>query len=285
MAHLQTPPRQSSSIRAKTYGLITPSTPVHLSRYTKDPQQCPDAPFLPANFYPIPTILRTSPRTKHGDPVKPSSPHVRIRAVTDDRGTLIQPGMPPTPAETPIQKRRREQETRRRIEETSSTLTTTSTSRRLFPLKPVIEDAAVVSTDSAPAAPAFEIFTDSMHRTPISSPNNPFSFDKRQDVVAAPSRGLSPKKRKRTPAQQALGPHEMHYSFRGKRIVRKVLPGPNGESWRETIKPTRLFQKEIQEEEGRRLKRRRIEMRQVEEEMDTEEEEPSGSGEEWMDGS
>ena len=278
MAHLQTPPRQSSSTRAKTYGLITPSTPIHLSRYTKDPQQCPDAPFLPANFYPLPPTLRTSPRTKNGDPMKPSSPHVRTRTVTGDRGTLIQPGMPPTPAETPIQKRRREEEMKRRIEQTSSTMTTTSTNRRLFPLKPVIEDVVAVSTNSAPAAPAFEIFTDSMHRTPISSPNNPFSFDRLRDAIAAPSRGLSPKKRKHNPTQQTLGPHEMHYSFRGKRIVRKVLPGPNGESWRETIKPTRLFQKEIQEEEGRRLKRRRIEMKQVEEEVDTEEEEQSGSG-------
>src|SRR5579864_3809075 len=146
MAHLQTPPRQSST-RAKPYGLITPSTPVHLSRYTKDLQQCPNAPFLPANFSPIPAILRTSPRFVRGDPMKLSSPHAGTRTVIGDRGTLIQPGMPPTPAETPIQKRRRDQEMRRRIEETSSTLTTTSTSRRLFPLKPVIEDDVIVSTD------------------------------------------------------------------------------------------------------------------------------------------
>src|SRR5271169_3420602 len=137
MAHLQTPPRQSSSSRAKTFGLITPSTPVHLIRYSKDPQQCPDAPFLPANFSPVPSqTLRTSPRTKKGDPIKPmsSTTHVRTRTVTGDRGTLLQPGMPPTPAETPVQKRRREEEMRRRIEENNGSSTTT-TSRRLFPLK------------------------------------------------------------------------------------------------------------------------------------------------------
>ena len=173
---------------------------------------------------------------------------------------------------------------RRLIEENSTRIASaTSTRRRLFPLKPVIEDSVVVSMNSVHTAPTFEIFTDSMHRTPISSPNNPFSFDNLRNVIAAPSRGLSPKKRKRTPTQRNLGPHEMHYSFRGKRIVRKVAPGPNGESWRETVKPTRLFQKEIQEEQGRRLKRQRIEMKQVEEEMDTEEEDQSGSGEEWHD--
>lgn len=269
MAHLQTPPRQSSTTRAKTYGLISPSTPLHLSRYRKE---CPDAPFLPPNFS-LPPTIRTSPRTKLGDPAKPSSPYVPTRTVAVDRGTLLQPGMPPTPAETPIQKRLREQEMRRRIEDTSTTtFTTAATSRRLFPLKTVMEDAVVVSTP--PTASSFEIFTDSMHREPVASPNNPFACDNVRKVVAA--RGLSPKKRKHTPVQR-LGPHEMGYTFRGKRIVRKVLPGPNGESWRETVKPTRLFQKEIEEEERRRTKRRRIEMEQVEEEVDTEEEQ-SGSG-------
>ena len=266
MAHLQTPPPQSSSARAKTYGLITPSTPVHLTRYTKEFQQCPDAPFLPANLCPVPPTLRTSPRSKNGDPTKPSSPHVLTRTVTRDRGTLLQPGMPPTPAETPIQKRRREQEMRRRIEENNSSNMSTTTSRRLFPLKTVNEDAVIVLTP--PTLPKFEIFTDPMHRTPISSPNNPFTSDNVRKVIVSPD--LSPKKRKHSTPVQRLGPHEMAYTFRGKRIVRKVAPGPNGESWRETVKPTRLFQKEIEEEERRRTKRRRIEMEDVEEEMDTE---------------
>jgi hypothetical protein len=47
--------------------------------------------------------------------------------------------------------------------------------------------------------------------------------------------------------------------------------GPNGESWRETVRPVRLFQKEIDAEEGRRRKRRRIATEEVEE-VDTEEE-------------
>src|SRR5579859_1084495 len=256
MAHLQTPPRQSSSSRAKTYGLVTPSTPHHLSsRYNKE---CPDAPYLPANFFPLPP-LRTSPRTKNGDPSKPSTTtHVRTRTVTGDRGTLLQPGMPPTPAETPVQKRRREQEMKQRIEDGPST-----TSRRLFPLKPVTE-----VTESQP----FEIFTDSMHRSPMYSPNNPFAPE---NITMEPARGLSPRKRTRERPERVLGPHEMWYNFRGKRFVRKVPPGPHGESWRETIKPVRLFQKEIKEEEGRRRKRRRIATEEVEE-IDTEEEGDDG---------
>ena len=115
----------------------------------------------------------------------------------------------------------------------------------------------------------------------MSSPNNPFAFDNLHDSVAAP-RGISPRKRKNTPVQQ-LGPHEMYYSFRGKRIVRKVAPGPNGESWRDAIRPTRLFQKEIEEaeeqEEGRRRKRRRME-EEIQEELETEEEGPSVDDEE-----
>jgi hypothetical protein len=71
----------------------------------------------------------------------------------------------------------------------------------------------------------------------------------------------------------------MYYAFRGKRIARKVAPGPNGESWRDAIRPTRLFQKEIEEaEEGRRRKRRRME-EEIQEELETEEEGP-GIGDE-----
>jgi len=273
MAHLQTPPRQSSAAAAKAYGLVTPSTPVHLCRYTKDPQRCPDAPFLPAAFIPLPsTTLRTSPRTKahHGNQTKAaSSTHLRARTVTGDRGTLLQPGMPPTPQETPVAKRRREEEMRRRIEE-STKQSDTTTNRRLFPLKPVLEYAPTL-----PSKPAFEIFTDPVHREPMSSPNNPFSFD--NSVAVAAPRGLSPQKRKHTAAPvQQLGPHEMYYSFRGKRIVRKVAPGPNGESWRDAIRPSRLFQKEIKEaEEERRSKRRRMEIMEepIQEDLDTEMEE------------
>ena len=263
MAHLQTPPRQSSSSRAKTYGLVTPSTPHHLSsRYNIE---CPDAPYLPANFFPLPP-LRTSPRTKKGDPSRPSTTtHVRTRTVTGDRGTLLQPGMPPTPAETPVQKRRREQEMKQRIEEGTST-----TSRRLFPLKAVTEDTK---------PPPFEIFTDSMHRTPMFSPNNPFAPE---NITKEPTRGLSPRKRRRDAEERVLGPHEMYYTFRGKRFARKIPPGPNGESWRDTMKPVRLFQKEIEEQEGRRRKRRRIASEEVEE-VDTEEEGDHFSGDDQVD--
>jgi hypothetical protein len=164
---------------------------------------------------------------------------------------------------------------RRRIEENNRSNTTT-TSRRLFPLKPVIEDAVVVTDTSA--APTFGIFTDSMHRTPVSSPNNPFAFDNHAKDVVEP-RGLSPKKRKYNAPLRKLGAHEMHYSFRGQRIVRKVAPGPNGESWRDTVRPVRLFQTEIAEAEERQLKRRKIgvDPRDVEE-VETEEE----SGDEEM---
>ena len=149
----------------------------------------------------------------------------------------------------------------------------TTTSRRLFPLKPVMEDVVIVADTST--APTFEIFTDSMHRTPLSSPNNPFAFDNYNKEFVQP-RGLSPKKRKHNAPIRKLGPHEMHYNFRGQRIVRKVAPGPNGESWRDTVKPVRLFQKEIKEAKERELKRRKIivDPRDVEE-MDTEEEEPA----------
>jgi len=268
MAHLQTPPRQSSTAGAKAYGLVTPSTPVALCRYTKDPQRCPDAPFLPAGFILPSRTLRTSPRTKahHDDPPKVApSMYLRARTVAADHGTLLQSGMPPTPQETPIAKRRREEEMRRRIEE-STKQSHTTTNRQLFPLKPVLGDAL-----APPSKPAFEIFTDTVHREPLSSPNNPFSFD--NSVAVAAPRGLSPRKRKHAAAPvQQLGPHEMYYSFRGKRIVRKVAPGPNGESWRDAIRPTRLFQKEIEEaEEGRRRKRRREMMEEtIQGELDTE---------------
>jgi hypothetical protein len=162
---------------------------------------------------------------------------------------------------------------RRRIEEATSHHDSAQapTKRRLFHLQPVLED-------STAAKSGFEIFTDPVHQDPVSSPNNPFAFDKLRDAVAAP-RGLSPRKRKHVPVQQ-LGPHEMYYSFRGKRIVRKVAPGPNGESWRDAIRPTRLFQKEIEEaEEGRRRKRRRME-EEIQEELETEEEGPSVDNEE-----
>lgn len=158
---------------------------------------------------------------------------------------------------------------RRRIEENNGSSTTTS--RRLFPLKPVIEDAVMV-TDT-PAAPKFEIFTDSMHREPISSPNNPFAFDNYPKDVVKP-RGLSPKKRKHDAPTRKLGPHEMQYNFRGQRIIRKVAPGPNGESWRDTIRPVRLFQREIAEAAERQLKRRKIAVDPRDmEEVETEEEE------------
>lgn len=264
MAHLQTPPRQSSSAGAKAFGLITPSTPIHLSRRNREHQQCPDAPFLPTNFPP----LRSSPRFRKGDPIKPPSPQTRIHTVVDDRCNLLQPDMPPTPAETPMQKRSREHEMRRRIEEGENPSSNSSKTRRqLFPSKPAIEGSVFVSADPAPS---FEIFTDPMHRTPASSPNNPFEFDMLPKV--AEPRGLSPKKRKFTP-QRTLGPHEMWYNFRGKRVIRKIPSGPNGESWRETIKPTRLFQAEIKEAEERQRKRRRIAIEQVDEDMETEEEE------------
>jgi hypothetical protein len=264
MAHLQTPPRQSSSARAKAFGLITPSTPVHLSRRNREHQQCPDAPFLPAHY----PSLRTSPRFRKGDPIKPS-PQARVGTIASDGCTLLQPDMPPTPVETPMQRRQREHEMRRHIEEGENPggSNRSRTSRRLFPLKPATEDTIFVSADPAPP---FEIFTDPMHRTPVSSPNNPFEFD--IFSKAAEPRGLSPKKRKFTP-QRTLGPHEMWYNFRGKRVIRKVPPGPNGESWRETVKPTRLFQAEIKEAEERQRKRRRIAMEQVDEEIETEEEE------------
>src|SRR5579859_907139 len=195
MAHLQTPPRQSSTSRAKTFGLITPSTPVNPSRRTKE---CPDAPFLPSNFFP----LRTSPRSKKGDPTKSTTTtttHIRTRTVTGDRGTLIQPGMPPTPAETPVQKRRREQEMRARIEAAGGLDTT---GRRLFPAKttPIPEEPSFTLKSST----SFDIFTDSMHREPVSSPNNPFAVDH-----LTPARGHSPRKRRR-PAP-TLGPDEMKY--------------------------------------------------------------------------
>jgi len=173
--------------------------------------------------------------------------------------------MPPTPAETPVQKRRREQEMKQRIEEGTST-----TSRRLFPLKPVTEDM-----ESQP----FEIYTDSMHRSPMYSPNNPFAPE---NMTKEPARGLSPRKRRRSDPERVLGPHEMWYTFRGKKFVRKIPPGPRGESWRETVKPVRLFQKEIQEEEDRRRKRRRIATEEVEE-VDTEEEGGPFSGDEQVD--
>lgn len=155
---------------------------------------------------------------------------------------------------------------RRRIE----TPANDTTKRQLFPMKTVMEDAV--------PAPSFEIFTDTMHRTPVTSPNNPFAFDSPPKQI----KGISPKKRKAGPEKQQLGPHEMWYNFRGKRIVRKVAPGPNGESWRDAVKPVRLFQTEI-EEAARRRKRRRIIKEDDIEEVDTEEEGHSGDEVDGMD--
>jgi hypothetical protein len=135
-----------------------------------------------------------------------------------------------------------------------------TTSRRLFPLKPVTEDISLDTTSP------FEIFTDSMHKSPLESPNNPFAFE---NLPKRGQGGGSPRKRKRE--EPMLGPDEMWYTFRGKKFVRKVPAGPNGEAWRDTIRPVRLFQKEI-EEEGRRRKRRRVVMEEEVEEVDTEEE-------------
>jgi hypothetical protein len=101
------------------------------------------------------------------------------------------------------------------------------------------------------------------------SPNNPFAPE---NITKEPTRGLSPRKRRRPDPERVLGPHEMYYTFRGQKFIRKVAPGPRGESWRETVKPVRLFQKEIQEEEDRRRKRRRIATEEEVEEVDTEEE-------------
>ena len=256
MAHPITPPRQTSSSRPRAVGLVTPSTPRHLSRTHQ--KECPDAPFLPANMFPLPssttTTLRTSPRTKKGDPTKS---HVRTRTTTGDRGTIIMPGIPPTPAETPVQKRQREQEMKRRTEQEQGN----STRRRLFPLPNVTEN---LSTKNASAE--FEIFTDSMHREPLESPNNPFAFGYQAPQT---ERGVSPLKRKRD--DPPLGPDEMMYTFRGKRFVRKVARNANGDSWRDTIKPVRLFQKEINQINERQRKRRRIATEDVEE-VDTEEE-------------
>jgi hypothetical protein len=53
--------------------------------------------------------------------------------------------------------------------------------------------------------------------------------------------------------------------------VRKVARNANGDSWRDTIKPVRLFQKEINQINERQRKRRRIATEDVEE-VDTEEE-------------
>jgi len=176
------------------------------------------------------------------------------------------PGIPPTPAETPVQKRRRELEMKRRAEQESSTatstMTTTTTSRRLFSLPSVTEDL----NSSVSVAPSFEIFTDSMHQEPFDSPNNPFAFGYQSKET---EKGISPLKRKRD--DPPLGPDEMMYTFRGKRFVRKVARNPNGESWRDTIKPVRLFQKEINQINERQRKRRRIATEEVEE-VDTEEE-------------
>jgi hypothetical protein len=250
MAHPQTPPRQISTRTARAVGLITPSTPRRLSRTHQ--KECPAAPFLPANMLPLPTApLRTSPRTKKGDPTKS---HIRTRTTTGDRETIIMPGMPPTPAETPVQKRQREQEMKRRLDLAHGG----NTSRRLFPLSNVVEEVPSTTT-------SFDIYTDTMHREPFDSPNNPFAFG----YKAQPARGVSPLKRKRD--EPTLGPDEMMYTFRGKRFVRKVARGQNGESWREAIKPVRLFQKEINQMHERQRKRRRLATEEVEE-VDTEDE-------------
>ena len=56
-------------------------------------------------------------------------------------------------------------------------------------------------------------------------------------------------------------------------MVRKVARGEHGETWRDTIKPVRLFQKEIQELATRsERKRRRLDSEEIED-VDTEEEE------------
>ena len=263
MAHPQTPPRQISTRSQKQIGLITPSTPHHHSQTHQ--KECPDAPFLPANMLPLPTApLRTSPRTRKGDPMKS---HIRTRTTTGDRGTIIMPGMPPTPAETPVQKRQREQEMKRRMEHSQQG---NNTSRRLFPTL-----ASVTEHSTSKTTNPFEIYTDTMHREPFDSPNNPFAFGYNPPE---PTRGVSPRKRKRDDELPTLGPDEMMYTFRGKRFVRKVARGQNGESWRDTIKPVRLFQREINQMNERQRKRRRIATEEVEE-VETEEEEVGSDNE------
>lgn len=148
---------------------------------------------------------------------------------------------------------------KRRLEETGMG----NTSRRLFPVKPVIAE------DQKP----FEIYTDTQHREPLNSPNNPFKFEVPSSETVGTS--VSPRKRKlrsdttNKGTGTELADDEMYYTFRGRKIVRKIPRGPNGEGWRETVKPVRLFQKEI-EEQDRRRKRRRMIMEDVEE-VDTEE--------------
>jgi hypothetical protein len=270
MAHLRTPPPPSPG--SKPYGLITPSTPIHLSQFPSKGQRCPDAPFLPANLFPFPQALRTSPRLKKNDPTKtdPIKPTLfstngrnRTRTLTDDHAALLQHGMPPTPAKTPVQQRLRQEETKRLLDEMHNNRKRDTTTRRLFPSKPtIVDDGVVVSVTGQ--TPSFEIYTDPTHRSPISSPNNPFELPTDNG-----KKGLSPRKRKYKEVQE-LSPHEMYYTFRGQKVVRKVAPGPKGQSWRESVKPVRLFQKEIEEEKARRRKKRRISMENIEE-MDTEE--------------
>lgn len=60
--------------------------------------------------------------------------------------------------------------------------------------------------------------------------------------------------------------------------MRKVARGQNGESWRDTIKPVRLFQREINQMNERQRKRRRIATEEVEE-VETEEEEVGSDNE------
>jgi hypothetical protein len=186
--------------------------------------------------------LRTSPRTR-----KMSTPTRSEPAKTSRRqDTILVRGIPPTPAETPVQKRKREEEMSRRVVEPATT------NRRLFPTK----------------ENRFQIYTDPCHQNPLSSPNNPFAFG----YQAKSETNVSPLKRKRD-EERELGPDEMMFTFRGKRVVRKVSRSAEGHSWRETIKPVRLFQKEITEATERDRhpvrKRRRMTAHEIEEE-DTE---------------
>ena len=161
-----------------------------------------------------------------------------------------------------MQKRRREMEMKRRLKGTDLE----RTSRRLFPVKAVSGEMEQKS---------FEIYTDTQHREPLNSPKNPFKFDVSENTSGTLT---SPRKRKRIETtgktQTELADDEMSYTFRGKRIVRKIPRGPNGEGWRETVKPVRLFQTEI-EQQDRRRKRRRMIMEDVEE-VDTEEDHSAG---------
>src|SRR6266516_3512780 len=137
MAHPRTPPRQttsSASIRTRSFGLVSPSTPRH--HITSSPTQCPDAPFLPSNMFSLP--VRTSPRSRKlgGTPTREP---VRVRS---QQSTILVQGVPPTPAETPVQKRKQEEEMLRRVGNDVQT-----TNRRLFPSSTAKENVFGIYTD------------------------------------------------------------------------------------------------------------------------------------------